>query len=492
VDIQNELSTGSLRTLRLAVIAVVASFVAAAPACLPSVQFDSPSADGGVDGPASEAAQPTSDGGTDAPGDGNSASDVAPMPEAAPAFGPMASCPTFTYGQSAACIVRAGTLYCWGDEGTNASGQLGFPDEDAGGEAGILHPASVTTTVQPASQIAELVMSVWHTCALYGSKAYCWGSNVENQLGNPTSDGGPAEVPVIGLPEGLTTMAAASLTTCGLVAVADAGNVSNVYCWGTNGAGELGRPIGSTSGATAMPVTGDVDGGPLGVIPDALQIAGGGYHFCAITSDHRVLCWGATEFLESGPTVGPANCPGGNSNNCTPQPQQVTLPAVETPIGLALGDIHSCALTQAGNVYCWGSNEYNQLGAGPLPQTCPFASDYEAGCSGQPVQIGVSHIQSLYAGGSTTCAVDTSHYAYCWGNNAEGELGQVNHEPSFMPEKVVDEATGNPHTFDDMALGGFSVCGRQGNQVYCWGSGVLGTQTDAGTPNYEYPALLQF
>ena len=497
MNVRRELSTGSTRSVRLAVVVLVASLVSVFLACLPSVQFESPGADGGADGPAPDGAQPT-DGAADGPGDaamdGDSAADVTPMPDTGPAFGPMASSPYYVYGETAACIVRAGTLYCWGDVGSNANGQLGFPDENAGGDAGILHPTAVTTTVQPASQLGKLVMSSTHTCALYGPATYCWGDNYEDELGSPTVDGGPTEVPVIGLPQGgLTAIAATSLTTCGLAAIADAGGTSNVYCWGYNGSGELGRPVQTATGPTAQPVTGDIDGGPRGLIPDALLIAGGGYHFCALTSDGRILCWGATGFLESGPTQGPSNCPGNDSPTCTPQAQQVTLPAGETPVGLALGDLHSCALTQAGNVYCWGSNALDQLGTPASGQICPYGGDLDAGCTGVPVPIGVTHVKHLFAGGSTTCAIDDSRHAFCWGNNADGELAQGNDESSSTAPEVLDPVTGNPYTFDDMALGRYSVCGRDGSQVYCWGAGVLGTQTDAGQlPNPYYPALVPF
>jgi len=169
----------------------------------------------------------------------------------------------------------------------------------------------------------------------------------------------------------------------------------------------------------------------------------------------------------------------------------VTLPTGETPIGLALGDIHSCALTLAGNVYCWGSNDSNQIGSANVPQSCVFGSG-DAGCTGTPIQVGVTGIQHLFAGGSTTCALDGARHVFCWGDNEFGELGTGDDDQYTTPQQLLDSVTGNPYTFDDMAMGRYSACGRDGDNLYCWGSGVLGTQTDGGTPNPYYPALVQF
>jgi len=458
-------------------------------ACLPSLQFDSPT-EGGIEAGAdvrSEVAPGPSDGGGDrtvgdSALDGGDARLDGPPAEASPTFGVLASAQYWSFEAAATCVVRSGTLYCWGDVGTNATGQLGFPDPNQGGEAGILHPTAVPTTVLPPAQITQLVMSNSHTCALYGSTPYCWGNNGQGELGNPAAEaGGPTEVPVVGVPDaGLVSMASTLGTTCGVGPTLDAGSVSNVYCWGDNGSGELGRPIDGNFAFTALPLTGDVDGGPLGVILDATFVAGGAYHFCAITADGAILCWGSTDFLASGPVLG-QDCSGnGNGQTCSAQPQPVALPAGETPKELALGDHHSCALTVSGNVYCWGADDAAQLGTASVAGPCPWDGGT---CTGVPVQVSLPpKVRQISAAGAETCALDPQKHAYCWGFNGDGQLGVGNSGPYTSPQEVLDPVTAIPYTFDDLAVGRYSVCARQGQTLYCWGSGVLGTQTDAGPP----------
>jgi alpha-tubulin suppressor-like RCC1 family protein len=474
------------RALSVLTIVLAGAAAVVVGACLPSLQFES-AAEGGIEGGADvlrETAPPT-DGGSDhtigdSSPEGGDARPDGPPSEASTGFGVLANAQYFDFETAAICAVRSGTLYCWGDVGTNATGQLGFPDLNQGGDAGILHPTAVPTTVQPASQITRLVMSNSHTCALYGTTPYCWGNNGQGELGNPSAEaGGPTEVPVVGMPAaGLVSIASTIGTTCGVGPVLDAGDVSNVYCWGDNGSGELGRPIDGNFAFTPLPLTGDVDGGPLGVVPNAIAVAGGGYHFCAITSDGAILCWGDTDYLVSGPLLGPV-C-NGNGDTCTPQPQPITLPAGETPKDLALGNHHSCVLTASGNVYCWGADDAAQLGAASVAGPCPWDGGT---CTGVPVQVSLPpHVRLVSAGGNSTCALDSQGHAYCWGFNGDGQLGVGNSGTYTSPQELLDPVTAIPYVFDDLAVGQYSVCARQGQQLYCWGSGILGTLTDAGPP----------
>jgi Regulator of chromosome condensation (RCC1) repeat len=485
-------------------IAIAASLVAAAflapAACLPSVQFAS-SNDGGTEGSlpdvgapdvASETATGAQETGTDGTADGPVRSDggmgggdSGESGSVQTAFLALASSQYPSYDCFSACVVHDGALTCWGSGDSNGDGQLGFANEDAGYDGGLIAPLVVSSTALPASQIVQLSMGAYHTCALYGTTAYCWGTNQSGQLGMgiASSVGGPTEVAVVSPPAGgFVQLASTAWTTCGIGPVLSGGSVSNIYCWGDNGSGELGRPISWGNSGSPVPVTGDVDGGPLGVIPDAVQIAGGYNHFCALTAApaSRIFCWGTTDSLECGPVRGPANCPSQNSTTCTDEPLEVKLPATETPVALALGDIHSCALTAAGNVYCWGSNIDNQLGSASAADDCPLSGEADAGCAGSPVQVNVSGIQHLYAAGYTTCAIDDDvvngkpqPHTRCWGANNFGQMGVGTDEPMIGPVEMVSMVNGIAYTFDDLAMGEFAVCGRQDDQIYCWGGGVI-------------------
>ncbi len=199
--------------------------------------------------------------------------------------------------------------------------------------------------------------------------------------------------------------------------------------------------------------------------------------------------------MESGIAVGTSTCPGNNAEMCTDQPSPVALPNGEVPTGVAVGAFHSCALTQSGNVYCWGWNLYGALGSSAtLTQMCTDGAE-TTGCTGTPVQAAVSNITKLRVGGSTTCAIDTSHNAWCWGNDDVGQVGHGDdNDVVSAPLELKDPNSLTPYTFDEISVGYKATCGRNGDSLYCWGGGVIGVApADAGvTTATKSPALVLF
>ena len=143
-------------------------------------------------------------------------------------------------------------------------------------------------------------------------------------------------------------------------------------------------------------------------------MAVGATHTCTVTNAGVAECWGDNTFgqLGDGQTTGPESCEAGsNFTPCSTSPIGVTgLSSGVT--GIATGDYHSCAVTSAGGVVCWGRNDLGQLGNGTTASsTTPV----------NVVGLG-SGVIAISAGGDDTCAL-TAAAVKCWGTNAFGELG---------------------------------------------------------------------
>jgi alpha-tubulin suppressor-like RCC1 family protein len=140
---------------------------------------------------------------------------------------------------------------------------------------------------------------------------------------------------------------------------------------------------------------------------------------------------------------------------------------------------HTCALTTDGTAYCWGSNEFGQLGAAS-DTVCP-REDRPIPCARHPVAVtGGLKFQKIRAGGSHSCALGLDYHIYCWGNNRRGALGDPGLAQSVTPTQVVGVAL-----FLDLAAGGSHSCGvRTDGVLLCWGAnddGQLGINSTSGS-----------
>ncbi len=298
----------------------------------------------------------------------------------------------------------------------------------------------------------SLVAGGAHTCGLTGTgAAYCWGYNFGGQLGDDTNIDRHAPVPVI-LPDGVTgfaSLTAGSGHTCALTSTGAA------YCWGANGFGEVGD--GSGILFRRVPVAVSLPGGVSGFA----SLTAGSWHTCGLTSTGAAYCWGWNEHGQLGD----------NSTDNSPVPVPVSLPnGVSAFASIEAGERHTCALTSTGAAYCWGKNASGQLGNNsqtdspiPVAVSLPF---------------GVTGFTSLTAE-DHTCALTSAGDAYCWGANAGGQLGNNQTVYSPVPDAVVlpDGVTG----FASLTAGGLHTCGLANTgAAYCWGannSGELGNNS---------------
>jgi alpha-tubulin suppressor-like RCC1 family protein len=154
---------------------------------------------------------------------------------------------------------------------------------------------------------------------------------------------------------------------------------------------------------------------------------------------------------------------------------------------ISAGTNHTCAITPQHVAYCWGRNAEGELGNPTVTSACSAAG---SPCSTKPVRVeGGLAFAVISAGNNFTCGVTTVGTAYCWGAGAQGQLGTGNQVSADRPERVVSEGV----AFLTISAGYSHACAVARNgSAYCWGSnagGRLGTGASL-TGGHTTPALV--
>jgi alpha-tubulin suppressor-like RCC1 family protein len=272
--------------------------------------------------------------------------------------------------------------------------------------------------------------------------------------------------------EGGTDLADGATQDAGLVLAAAKIAVGSQYacalttagaalCWGDGYGGLLGN--GQIAGLWDFPTPiSDVDGGVTAL--SGLTAITANDHACVLTAAGGVLCWGY-------------NGTGQLGNGTT------TISEVPTPVSglasgvtaVAAGTDFTCALTSAGAVLCWGTNGSGELGTGSgIEQDTPTA-----------VTSLASGVTAISAANGHACALTSTGSVLCWGDNANGDVGDGTQtgrptptQVSGLTSGVVAIATGgSPQT------GGanYSCALTSAGAVQCWGANFNGQIGDGTT-----------
>lgn len=449
---------------------------------------------------------------------------------AAPALSNIAS---VSVGTTHACAVDgAGALYCWGSNATGQLGVSGIPYSDipvrvtgmgsgvASVSAGSGHTCALTTSatvkcwgsntngqlgngstidsptavnVSGLSGVTALSAGTDYTCAVANGAARCWGWNDYRQLGDSTGISRTTPITVNGLSTGVTGIAAGYQHTCAVLAGGGA------RCWGWNSYGQLGD---WSTNPSAVPVAVNMAG-------SASAIAVGSMHSCALMTTGGVQCWGMNVFGQVGH---------GSPGNTGQWPGEVSgLSSGATSI--SAGGMMSCAIVNGG-AKCWGINTYGSLGDGTTTSRsvptdvsgltsgvlglsaggCAITADGRVMCWGSGIlgngtsnglRYAPSAVVGLEAGVSAigagqlhTCAATNTGSAVCWGQNANGQLGDGTTVDSNVPVTVSGLVSGV------VALGGgwYHSCALLNTGgVKCWGMGYGLTPVDV--PDLSFGAI---
>ncbi len=387
-----------------------------------------------------------------------------PVPGAVVGFG-QAKISGLACGTNHACAIANGAVKCWG---RNHEGQLG----------------NGTTADQPAAVAAAGLTGITAiaafentTCARKGTdEVVCWGSNDNETLllykdgkpgdhliASPVSNGSTPLGKVVALARGYRG-------NCAAMTGEQSG--FSYKCWGDNPNGNgLGVPSlqGPVMQAFDAPVNAfnvfGLERLELGEQHGCMGDFGDGITF--------LRCWGNNTYYRvtgQGKTSDKLN-----SRSQFPDTRITSF---------AVGAHHTCIAPSNGNkiVKCWGRGDSGQTGDAQFTQ------------STKRTEItGMGNVRMLTAGKAHTCALDTSDLAWCWGSNQYGQLGSGSTAAKLATRQMVGGSTfkwGSISAGHDFNCG-IRKGGAQDGQVWCWGhagfSGVKNKLGDRAGKNSNVP-----
>lgn len=305
-----------------------------------------------------------------------------------------------------------------------------------------------------------------HTCVVDNAVSKCWGKN-SGQLGLASSNSSNTyTIPTT------TSTSSSTNTTSGFTPLQmasgkdftcalgrNSSNAEEIRCVGSNSSGQLGLSASQTAFTNKVTLTGQT---PIGVAASKT-----GSHACAITNQTspsvsgKVFCWGLNDYGQ----LGTGNTTSSGSSGTVYEVSQGAFTDQNSNVSsIAVGKSHTCAVqyqtsSSTSQVFCWGRNSSGQLGTGN-------AIDAD-----RPVSLNLNEdVVQLTAGENHTCALTRAGEILCWGDNSVGQLGlgSVTSQPS--PVKI-----SSSQKFVQVSAGANHTCAlNEDSGVYCWGLGTSG------------------
>lgn len=336
-------------------------------------------------------------------------------------------------------LTSLGSVKCWG---SNWAGQLGD---------GTYNNSLVPVSVQGLSSGA-LVLAVGyaHSCASTGIGVKCWGLNEQGQIGDGTVGVylyRPSPVNVVSLSDEILSISVGKDFSCAL------NTQGGVKCWGRNSEGQLGdgTRIDSTTPVPTSYLTSGVS-----------NISSKWQSTCAVLTGGSLKCWGMNDSGQAGDST---------ASRLLKPVSNINFTGIA--IDLSAGEDHSCLRANDGNVYCWGQNDWGELGDNSrVNRTRPT------------IISGLNGIIAIDNGESHSCALNSQGGVVCWGHGWAGALGDGLSGHSFIPVNVngltsgvIQISSGAHHNCAVLNTGG----------IKCWGWNIEG-QLGNGTTDWAWNA----
>ena len=288
-----------------------------------------------------------------------------------------------TSGNRHVCVLADdGTVWCWGENGFGQVGDSSLSNQ----------PDPVQVTLGGAATLVAAGGNT--TCAvLTNNSVYCWGRNNRGQLGKGSASTFAQATPTVvtSIPSQLivSSLDVGALHTC---ATSTAGDT---WCWGAFDNGRLG-----TNGSSDVFTPQRISTLSSGMSAD---VAAGFDHTCAVVGT-AAWCFGRNNNGQLG--VDPSVTTEGFS------PSAIQLSANARSVHVGTG--FSCVVLVTNAVECFGVNDNGQLGDTTM-NSPRYTSAGVSGLSANIVDVAI--------GASHTCAVTNAGAVKCWGLNSLGQLG---------------------------------------------------------------------
>ena len=194
------------------------------------------------------------------------------------------------------------------------------------------------------------------------------------------------------------------------------------------------------------------------------QVSAGLFHTCAISVGGELFCWGSNAYGQLGT--------GDESSSTAPRAVVGDIGSAEV-VDVAAGDYHTCAVTFVGDLYCWGANFNYLLGIG----------NAELFSSSTPMLINVGAFENASAKAVSidsfnTCAITSNDQVACWGSNIYGQTGRVASDANVSTPRLVVNGAMSGRTVSSVSVGGDRACAvTDRERVVCWGRSLYYAQT---------------
>jgi alpha-tubulin suppressor-like RCC1 family protein len=201
------------------------------------------------------------------------------------------------------------------------------------------------------------------------------------------------------------------------------------------------------------------------------QIACGAAYTMTLTQSGEIYTWGLNEFQQ----LGFAD----EINRNIPE-RLLFLPEEEKIKQIICGNSHSIALTYSNEIYSWGFNYFGQLGLGQnISQSTPQKLGF-------PFQG--EKVKEIVGGKSHTIALTHLNEVYVWGNNSKGQLGLDHNIRQYTPCKLnFPDSVGIKQV---MCTGDYSMAITYLNEVYVWEDNQYGQLGLGDNVNRNVPTKL--